>query len=154
MKKPKLLISACFLGHKVKYNGGDNAIDTAELAKYFELMPFCPEVVGGLPTPRPPSEIQSRDPLRLTDIGGKDVTEAFVQGAEAAWQHCEYEDIRFALLKANSPSCGSQHIYDGAFSGKLIAGKGVTTEVLECNGVEVYDESGIVVLLERIKAER
>lgn len=141
MKKPKLLISACLLGHKVKYDGGDNKIDTVMLSRYFELIPCCPEVSGGLSTPRPPSEILHRNPWQLVDIDGEDVTGAFVRGAEDAWRLCEDEGICFALLKSNSPSCGSRQVHDGTFSGKLIKGRGVTAALLECRGVRVYDET-------------
>ena len=138
--KEKLLISACFLGQNVKYNGGNNQIDIKELEELYELIPFCPEVEGGLPTPRPASEIISEFPLIIKNIKDEDVSQAFILGAKKAVLLVKEEGIRKALLKANSPSCGKGKIYDGSFSGTLIEGKGITVRFLEEAGVEVSNE--------------
>ena len=135
------------MGESVKYNGGHNAIDTEALSAAYELIPFCPEVAGGLPTPRPPSEITSHDPLRLQTIEGRDVTEAFAAGAAEALHCAQTQQISTALLKARSPSCGTREVYDGSFSGTLTEGQGVTTALLREYGVEVFDETEIEVLL-------
>ncbi len=139
--KEKLLISACLLGENVKYNGKNNLIELTQLQKKYNLIPFCPEVEGGLPTPRPPSEIVSYNPLKLVNKYGKDVTDNFILGAKKALLLTKRENIKKALLKANSPSCSSKYVYNGSFSGKLIEGKGVTTIFLEKEGVEVFDEN-------------
>ena len=140
MIKEKLLISACLIGENVKYNGKNNLINISSLENEYELIPFCPEVEGGLSTPRPPSEIVSFNPLKLINQNGDDVTDNFILGAKKALSLAKKEGIKKALLKANSPSCSSEYVYDGSFSGKLIKGKGVTTIFLEKEGIEVFDE--------------
>lgn len=139
--KEKLLISSCLMGENVKYNGKNNLINLTELQKRYELIPFCPEVEGGLPTPRPPSEIVSYNPLKLINIEGRDVTNEFVLGAEKCLSLVKHKGIKKALLKANSPSCSSASVYDGSFGRKLVEGRGVTTMLLEDNEVEVFDEN-------------
>ena len=130
------------MGENVKYNGKNNLLRTLEsLKERYELIPFCPEVEGGLPTPRTPSEILSFQPLTLKTKDGVDVTEAFTQGAKKAVALAKQEGIQKALLKANSPSCSSNFVYDGSFTGVLIKGDGVTTMMLREIGVEVFDES-------------
>ncbi|MCK5854784.1 MAG: DUF523 domain-containing protein [Sulfurovaceae bacterium] len=140
MKKEKLLISACLMGENVKYNGKNNRIELGKLKERYELVPFCPEVEGGLPTPRAPSEIVSFSPLKLLNIEGKEVTKAFLLGAEKTVNLAKEEKITKALLKANSPSCSSTFVYDGSFGAQLVEGKGVTTMMLEEIGIEVFDE--------------
>jgi uncharacterized protein YbbK (DUF523 family) len=140
MTKEKLLISSCLIGENVKYNAQNNRIDLTQLQERYELIPFCPEVAGGLPTPRPPSEIVSYTPLKLVNIRGRNVTREFELGAKKALTLVKQEKIKKALLKANSPSCSSAFVYDGSFSGRVVEGKGVTVLLLEENGVEVFDE--------------
>lgn len=126
-----LLISACLMGANCKYNGGNNALPDEALAalrRRYRLIPVCPEVAGGLPTPRVPSERQGS---RVITRDGRDVTEAFQRGAETAGKLAARCGARLALLKSNSPSCGSGTIYDGSFSGRLIAGDGVTAAYLK-----------------------
>ena len=141
--KEKLLISACFLGDNVKYNGGNNQIDVKALEKKYNLISFCPEVEGGLPTPRPPAEIVCDKPLKLINIEGKDVTKEFVLGAKKAVALAKKEGITKALLKAKSPSCGKGEIYNGTFLGVLRAGDGVTVRFLEEIGIKVYNENSV-----------
>ncbi len=134
----KLLISACLTGEACKYNGGDNALPPEQLAALrarYELVPVCPEQLGGLPTPRVPSERRGE---RVVNREGADVTEAFRRGAEQALRIAEQTGCRRALLKSNSPSCGSGSIYDGSFSGRLTAGDGVAAELLKHSGIEVF----------------
>lgn len=126
-----LLISACLMGFNCKYNGGNNALpeDVLQaLRRRYRLIPVCPEAAGGLPTPRAPSE---RLGSRVINRDGQDVTAAFQRGAELAIRLAERFGTRFALLKSNSPSCGSGTIYDGSFSGRLVPGDGVTAEYLK-----------------------
>ena len=134
-----ILVSACLLGTPCRYDGASRPC--GELARLEVLghrrIPVCPEVMGGLPTPRPPAELQ-RDG-RVVDRAGKDVTEAYRLGAEA-------------VLKERSPSCGRGQIYDGSFTGRLTEGSGVTARLLEEHGVQVYGESEAGTLAERGEA--
>lgn len=141
----KILISACLVGDKVKYDGHSNYNEKIKLLlEKYELVPFCPEVEGGLPTPRKPSE---RVGERVKMENGRDVTKNYEKGAELALNICLYLGIKIAILKENSPSCGSHKIYDGTFSHKLIDGQGVTTELLKRKGIKVLSEDEIDTLL-------
>ena len=141
----KILISACLVGDNVKYNGGNNKSPLIDkLLEKYELIPFCPEVEGGLPTPRHPSE--RRGDSVINDID-EDVTDNFYRGAELAFNICLYLKIKKVILKEKSPSCGSKIIYDGSFSHKEIPGMGVTAEYLKEKGIEVYSEDDIDSLL-------
>ena len=135
-----ILVSACLLGIACKYSGGDNACPALLQAlrqSGHTLIPVCPEVYGGLPTPRPPAE---RCGDRVLTEAGADVTAQYRRGAEAALQLARLYNCRAAILKANSPSCGHGTIYDGTFSGKKIPGSGVAAELLEQNGIAVYTD--------------
>lgn len=141
----KILISACLVGDKVKYDGHSNYNDKVKLLlEKYELVPFCPEVEGGLSIPRKPSE-RVKDSVKMEN--GKDVTKNFEKGAELALNICLYLGIKVAILKENSPSCGSKKIYDGTFSKKLMNGQGVTTELLRKKGIKVISEEEIDELL-------
>lgn len=141
----KILISACLVGDKVKYDGHSNYNEKVKLLlEKYELVPFCPEVEGGLTTPRKPSE-RVKDRVKME--GGKDVTKSFQNGAELALNICLYLGIKIAILKENSPSCGVNKIYDGSFSHKLIDGQGVTAELLKRKGIKVISENEIDTLL-------
>ena len=141
----KILISACLVGDKVRYDGkGQYHPLVKELLEKYELVPFCPEVEGGLKTPRVPSEIVKD---KVINKEGKDVTRNFKAGADIALQICKYLSIKVAILKDNSPSCGSTHIHNGKFDNKLIEGKGITANLLERNGIKVYNENQIEELL-------
>lgn len=145
--KERLLVSACLLGVKCKYSGGDNALEEQTLRALREkraLVPVCPETAGGLGVPRVPSERVGEKVLSRT---GEDVTAAFERGAEVACRLCERFGCRTALLKENSPSCGSGTIYNGSFSGTLTAGDGVCAEKLRALGVELFGESEIEKLI-------
>lgn len=141
----KILISACLLGIPCRYDGASKAKPWAEeLARRHELVPVCPEQLGGLPTPRDPSE---RREGRVVMNTGADVTEQYRRGAEAALRLCRMLGCEAAILKERSPSCGHGTIYDGTFTGTLTDGDGVTAELLLRNGIPVYGESQAAELL-------
>ena len=141
----KILISACLVGENCKYNGGNNLNPKIEkLLDKYELIPFCPEEEGGLPTPRHPSEIKGD---RVIMDNGKDVTDNFDQGARKALMLCGFLKIKIAILKERSPSCGVHQIHDGSFSNKLIDGMGMTARLLKEKGIKVYSEDEIDELL-------
>lgn len=143
----KILVSACLLGEKTKYDGGDNLVEGLNgLLEFYELVPFCPEVEGGLPIPRVPSE---RKGNWVKNKEGADVTSEFALGAEKALRLCKTFGITMAILKQGSPSCGSKEIYDGFFRNKKIAGQGVTAALLAKNGIRVMDEEEGLALLQR-----
>ena len=140
----KLLISACLLGIPCRYDGASKPQSWVEkLAERHELVPVCPEQLGGLPTPRPPAE--RRDGRVVTQSG--DVTEQYLRGAEETLKLCKLLGCEAAVLKERSPSCGRGQVYDGTFSGTLTAGDGVTAELLAAHGILVYGESQIEKLL-------
>ena len=141
----KILISACLVGDNCKYNGGNNLNPQIEaLLEKYELIPFCPEVEGGLSIPRNPSEIKGD---RVVMNNDKDVTREYELGARKALMLCLYLKIKIAVLKERSPSCGTHQIHDGSFSNKLIDGMGVTARLLKENGIKVYSEEEISQLL-------
>lgn len=134
----KILVSACLLGVACRYDGESKPDPRViALGDQYELVPVCPEVEGGLPTPRTPSE-RVLDRVIMKD--GTDVTENYRLGALSAYQRCLDEGIRIAVLKARSPSCGKGRIYDGSFSGRLCDGYGVTAEYLYNRGIDIYTE--------------
>ena len=143
--KEKLLISACLLGRNCKYNGGSNYTPLVEeLKKRFDLVPVCPECLGGLPIPREPSE---RVGDKVLSRAGADVTAAFQRGAEKALAIARREGVKRAVLKERSPSCGCGSIYDGTFTGAVVPGNGLAAELLLANGVEIFGESRLEELL-------
>lgn len=141
----RILISACLVGDNVKYDGGNNKNPLIEkLLEKYELVPFCPEVEGGLPTPRHPSEQRGEQVVNDLD---EDVSDEFNRGADLALNICLYLKITKAILKERSPSCGVHEIYDGSFSHKVIPGMGVTAALLKRKGITVYSEDEIPKLL-------
>lgn len=142
----KILISACLIGDKCRYDGRTNYNPKIkDLLEKYELIPFCPEVEGGLKTPRDPSEIQKDGSIKM--VTGRDVTKFYERGAEKALDICLCLGIKIAILKDRSPSCGSKKIHDGSFSGKVIDGEGVTTQLLKRKGIKVISEDEIDTLL-------
>ena len=138
----KLIISACLLGEPCRYDGKSKTCDSMEnLKKEYSLIPVCPECMGGLPTPRPPAEIQADG--RVVNREGRDVTAEYRKGAEAVLEIARREDCRVALLKEKSPSCGKGRIYDGSFTGALTEGNGVCVDLLIANGIKVLGESEV-----------
>ena len=139
--REKLLVSACLLGENCRYSGGNNYCPAAAaLGERYELIPVCPEVLGGLPTPRAPSE---RAGERVTARDGTDVTAAFRLGAERVLETALAQGITRAVLKERSPSCGSGQIYDGTFTGTLTAGTGCFAGKLQERGIKVISEKEI-----------
>ncbi len=135
------LCSACLLGVKCRYDGQSKTNEKVlALSKKETLIPVCPEQLGGLSTPREPSEQKGSKIFTKT---GKDITQNFIQGAEECLKIANLYGIKEAILKQRSPSCGCGKIYDGSFSGKVIAGDGVTTALLKKNKIRVLTEEDL-----------
>lgn len=133
-----ILVSACLLGRNCKYSGGNNRSEAVlTLVQGQSVIPVCPEVLGGLPTPRVPSEIRGG---RVVSREGRDVDPFFRRGAALALERARSAHIDLAILKSGSPSCGVHEIYDGTFSGRHIPGQGVFAAALSREGVRIIDE--------------
>lgn len=164
----KILISACLLGQPVRYDGRDNAARAAAISNTLRhwqqlglLIPVCPEVAAGLPTPRPAAEIiagSGADVLAgnatVKDLKGDDVSAAFIAGAEKTLATARTHHAVAALLAARSPSCGSDGIYNGDFSGTLTAGMGVTAALLEQHGIPCFSPQRFAELEQLIRTLR
>lgn len=140
-----VLCSACLVGEPCRYDGRSKPLDgelLRELRAVCRLVPVCPEIMGGLSTPRPPAEIRPSDG-RVINAHGEDVTEAFKRGAAITAQKAKAEHAVAVILKDRSPSCGVNAVYDGAFCGRLIEGMGVTAALLKANGFAVFDETRV-----------
>ncbi|MDZ5606665.1 DUF523 domain-containing protein [Bacillus pseudomycoides] len=143
-----IVISACLGGIACRYDGNDNLISKIEeLLQNEEAVLICPEVLGGLPTPRPSAEIiggNGDDVLdgeaMVMDKDGNDVTEAFIQGAYKALEAIKDLNPEYIILKERSPSCGSSTIYTGEFNGNKQDGYGVTTALFRRHGFTVISE--------------
>jgi len=146
----RILVSACLLGEKVRYDGGECAahglLDT--WSKQGRIISLCPEMAGGLCVPRLPAEIEAGDANAVLRGTGKvqrkdgaDVTAAFLDGAERALAQCWEHKIKIAILKEGSPSCGSSLVNDGRFSSQKISGQGITTALLSGHGISVFNET-------------
>ncbi len=134
----KVLISKCLAGFNCRYDGGNNLVpEIRQLLEDGLAVTACPEQLGGLPTPRIPSE---RVVSRVVNREGKDVTAEFAAGAEAALRAARENGCRTAILKSRSPSCGKGCIYNGQFTGELVPGNGVTADLLLQHGIEVLTE--------------
>lgn len=134
----KIIVSACLLGDNVKYNGTNNKKEELiEFLKDYEIIKVCPEVFGNLKIPRVPAEIVGN---RVINMEGIDVTNEYLLGAEKALRIAKDNNVKIAILKKNSPSCGSSKVYDGTFSHTLIEGDGITAKILKDNGIIVYNE--------------
>lgn len=139
--KEKILVSACLLGVNCKYSGGNNYNEKVlNFIKDKEVIPVCPEILGGLSTPRPPSE---RIGDKVVNNQDKDVTSEYTKGAEETLKLAKLFNVKKALLKAKSPSCGKGKIYDGTFTGTLVDGNGLTVDLLEANGIEIITEQDL-----------
>lgn len=150
----KILMSACLLGAKVRYDGKDCLQDNAILQRWIKegrIVNICPEVAGGMGVPRPPSEIMGpgggvgvlQGKAVIQNNQGEDVTAEYLTGAQLALKLAQEHNIKIAILKENSPSCGSSHIYDGTFQRQKIEGQGITAALLSANGIKVFDEHQI-----------
>ena len=137
----KILVSRCLLGDNCRYKG-DNCKSDKVLAycEGHEIIPVCPEVAGGLPTPRDPGE---RVGNKVISNKGKDITAEYQKGAEIALKLAQDNKVDLVIFKAKSPSCGCGLIYDGTFSGNKIPGNGVAAELLLKNGFKVITEEDI-----------
>lgn len=143
-----ILISACLLGVNCKYSGGNNLNENLiELLDKYVLIPVCPEQLGGLNTPRLPAEICGGDGRSVLSGNAKvlcnnrdDVTKQFIKGASEAIKIAKLYSCKYAILKANSPSCGYFNIYDGSFMNKIKEGNGVTAQLLLDNGIVLMSE--------------
>jgi uncharacterized protein YbbK (DUF523 family) len=137
-------MSSCLLGAPVRYNAKDKKVDHPVLARWIEegrIVSACPEMLGGLGTPRPPAEIVRREGARRVITNeGRDVTAEFLSGAEQTAAQAAAAEVRVAVLKSNSPSCGSSFVYDGTFTGTRVPGDGVATERLRSLGIAVFSE--------------
>ncbi len=134
-----IIVSACLIGKNCKYNGGNNLNQELLTAlKDYNVILICPEVEGGLKIPRVPSEIVGN---KVINGEGIDVTENYRLGANLALKKALDNNVKIAILKAKSPSCGSNKIYDGTFSHKVIDGDGVTAKLFKENGIKVYTEN-------------
>lgn len=136
--KKKILVSACLLGTNCRYKG-DSCKNEKVLAleKEYDIIPICPEVLGGLSTPRDPAE---RLNGKVVSSAGKDVTMEYQKGANIALETARLNNVEFCVLKAKSPSCGKGIIYDGTFTGGKVEGNGVAAELLIKNGFKVLTE--------------
>lgn len=140
----KILVSACLYGGKiVRYDGGDTTETNPVFLKWKEeerLVPICPEVFGGLPIPRPDSQ---RIGDKVKTGAGKDVTAEYTKGAKEALRLAKENDVAFAIMKQDSPSCGSKFIYDGTFTDTKKEGQGLAVEYLRNAGFTVFGEEDI-----------
>ncbi len=161
MTGAKILVSACLMGHSVRYDGKAKPLIHPALDRWREegrLVTICPEMSAGMPVPRPPAEIAAAssgvDVLEgratVLEITGGDVTRAFIEAARNALDLARQQDCRYALLIDGSPSCGSGFIYDGSFSGSRHKGAGVTAALLRQNGIEVFSDRDIGLLVQRL----
>jgi uncharacterized protein YbbK (DUF523 family) len=141
MEKEKILVSACFVSEGYKYSGGANINEKVlKLKEKYDFILICPEVFGGLPTPRVPSEIIGD---KVMNSIGEDVTLAFHRGADMALELAKKHNCKIAVLKAKSPSCGKGYIYDGSFTHTTTSGHGVAAKLLMDNGIVVYTEDEV-----------
>lgn len=133
----KIAVSACLLGENCKYSGGNNRNEAVlEFIKDKEVIPVCPEVAGGLPTPRVPVELVNG--VAVNREGGN-VDKEFRLGVERMLDKLAGEDIELVVLQPRSPSCGTKQIYDGTFTGTLTAGQGMFAKALMENGYKVVE---------------
>ena len=150
----RILVSACLIGHPVRYNGVSVECHHPILQKWLaegRVVPVCPEVAGGMPNARLPAEIAGghggvavwQDNARVIDSSKKDITAEFVAGARLAAKLAIENGIRVAILKEGSPSCGVNYTYDGTFSHRRISAAGVTAEYLRRSGIQIFSETQI-----------
>lgn len=143
----KVLISYCLLGKNCKYNGKNNLQERlVKLQDKVEFIPVCSEELALLPTPRIPCEIKND---KVINEIGLDATDKFNFGANKVLQIAKENNVKYAIFKERSPSCGVHYIYNGNFEKKLIPGKGITTKLLEENGIKVFSDEEILKLLEK-----
>lgn len=150
----KILISACLVGEPCRYDGKSKALDSKVLEKIsndYELVPVCPEVMGGLGVPRKPCEIKDGNALTAC---GEDCTNMYKKGAELALLRARSENALLCILKKNSPSCSNCTVYDGSFSKKLVKGMGFAAELLIRSGFAVFNEDQLDEALEYLSQSK
>lgn len=148
----KILISACLIGDNTKFDGGNNRKEgLLDLLDFYELVPFCPEVEGGLPTPRRPSEIRAD---RVRNDKGDDVSKFFNAGADKAVSLCRLLGIQIAVLKERSPSCGTHQVHNGLFNGILVKGMGIAAGRLAAAGIRVMNEDEAMDFIKELKENK
>jgi len=159
----KILVSACLLGARIRYDGAAMACDHADLRLWTasgRVVPVCPEVAAGLAVPRRPAEIVGsgggpgviRGTARVLCADGTDLTGPYLRGARMALEAARREGIRLAILKERSPACGSSLIYDGTFGRRTVEGMGVAAALLRLDGVDIYSEQHIRRAAQRLRA--
>lgn len=152
--KLKILVSACLLGHPVRYDGKGKLLDHKILRAWENeqrIVSVCPEMAAGFLTPRAPCEIEQGSTgedvidgrASIIDENGKNETSLFILGAEIALKMAQEYNCKYALLTENSPSCGNNFIYDGTFSSRKTSGNGVVAALLKRNGISVFNETEI-----------
>ena len=156
-----ILVSACLVGYDVKYDGSNNFSDI--ISKWFDekkAIPVCPEVLGGLSTPRDPAEIVGGDgddvlegKAKIMTKFGIDVTEAFIKGAQRTLEVAKNANATIVILKERSPSCGGTKIYSGEFNSNKKVGQGVTAALLRRNGIKVFSEENFIELIRELQTE-
>ena len=142
-----VLISACLLGVDCKYNGSNNKLDDKiihSLKEKYNLIPVCPEIMGGMPTPRNPVEISDG---KVFDYDGEEFTKEFEKGSEEVVKLAKLYDATIAILKENSPSCGTNYIYDGTFNHQKIKGMGIAAHKLSKENIKLFSEENVKILL-------
>jgi uncharacterized protein YbbK (DUF523 family) len=146
-----ILVSACLAGRRCRFDGSANPDDTiSKLVAEGRAVPVCPEVDGGLGTPRPRAEIRGGDgadviagTASVMTHEGEDVTDAYLKGARRALERAKATGATTAVLKSRSPSCGAGHVYDGTFTSTLQAGDGVTAALLRSEGLTVLTDEDL-----------
>lgn len=147
-----ILVSACLLGENCKWNGRNNSREhIIKLNEKYNLVPFCAEVLGGLPTPRIPAEIRGSKVFNQIEL---EVTKFFKRGAERALDIAKKNNCKYAILKDHSPSCGVNKVYDGTFSRILIEGQGITAKLLKKNNILVFGDEEVDKLLELLEKKK
>ncbi|MCT4704152.1 DUF523 domain-containing protein [Enterobacteriaceae bacterium H20N1] len=159
--KAKILVSACLMGFKVRYNGSDKPLIAAALDRWQQeqrLVIHCPELAAGLTTPRLPAELVGGDgadaltgAARIQESDGRDVTQPYLLAAWLALKTAQENGCQFALMTDGSPTCGSQKVYDGHFRGVTLPGAGVAAALLRQHGIEVYAGHQLPALISRIE---
>lgn len=150
----KIGVSKCLLGINCTYSGSHNLVNGLKvLYEQGIVVGVCPEVLGGLSTPRDPAEIQSGVPLYIETCQHQDVTKKYVEGAYKALDIFIENNVEVAILKFRSPSCGNQGVYDGTFAHRLIDGQGVFAKLCEEHGIKVFNENQITEFLKYIGKE-
>lgn len=158
--KEKILLSACLAGHHVRYNGTHKSCDSALLRQWQNegrLVTHCPELAAGLETPRLSAEMVSGQGIdvlsgraQVVESDGRDITQPYVLAAWLALETALNQGCRFAIMTDGSPTCGSQHVYDGSFSGAKVPGQGVAAALLRQHGIEVFSEYQLDTLKQRL----